>query len=38
MQADLLARLDEMTMEDLCREAAGKKVCRADETRPDFEI
>jgi Rrf2 family protein len=38
MQADLLTRLDAMTMEDLCREAADKKVRRADEGLPDFEI
>jgi Rrf2 family protein len=38
MQADLLTRLDAMTMEDLCREAARKKVRRADEAPPDFDI
>jgi Rrf2 family protein len=38
MQADLLTRLDAMTMEDLCREAVRKKVRRADEAPPDFEI
>ncbi|MGM0586349.1 MAG: RrF2 family transcriptional regulator [Pseudomonadota bacterium] len=38
VQADLLRRLDRITMEDLCRQASEKGVRRADETRPDFTI
>jgi Rrf2 family iron-sulfur cluster assembly transcriptional regulator len=38
MQAGLLASLDAITMEDLCREAVEKKVRRADEAPADFEI
>ncbi|MFT4792950.1 MAG: Rrf2 family protein [Paracoccaceae bacterium] len=38
MQAGLLASLDAITMEDLCREAVKKKVRRADEAPADFEI
>ena len=38
MQADLLARLDRVTMEDLCRKAGALKVPRAGEETPDFTI
>ncbi len=38
MQEDLLARLDKITMEDLCRRAAACKVPRAGEEKPDFTI
>ncbi|MGG7565859.1 RrF2 family transcriptional regulator [Rhodovulum sp. DZ06] len=38
LQGDLLSRLDAVTMEDLCREAAARGVRRADEARADFEI
>jgi Rrf2 family transcriptional regulator, iron-sulfur cluster assembly transcription factor len=36
--ADLLERLDRITMDDLCREAEEKGVPRAGETRADFAI
>ena len=38
LQEDVLARLDRITMEDLCREARARGVPRADEIKPDFEI
>jgi Rrf2 family transcriptional regulator, iron-sulfur cluster assembly transcription factor len=38
MQQELLARLDEVTMEDLCRRAGALNVPRADESAPDFTI
>lgn len=38
LQAEMLARLDGLSMEDLCQEAALKGVRRADEVRADFEI
>lgn len=38
VEADILARLDTITMEDLCREAEAKGIARADETRADFAI
>lgn len=38
LQEDLMTRLDGITMEDLCRDAAERGVRRADEARPDFHI
>jgi Rrf2 family iron-sulfur cluster assembly transcriptional regulator len=38
IQADLLDRLDAITMEDLCREAETSGVPRAGETPADFTI
>ena len=38
MQRDLLARLDKVTMEDLCRAAETRGVPRARERTPDFTI
>ncbi|MEM9010142.1 MAG: Rrf2 family transcriptional regulator [Pseudomonadota bacterium] len=38
VQRDILARLDAITMEDLCREAEMKRVPRADDASVDFTI
>jgi Rrf2 family protein len=38
VQAEILARLDTVTMEDLCAEASAKGISRADGTLPDFSI
>lgn len=38
LQAELLERLDALTMEDLCRDAARERVRRADDIRADFDI
>ena len=38
MQRDILARLDKVTMEDLCRAAEAKGVARARAKTPDFTI
>lgn len=38
LQAELLARMDEITMEDLCARARDAGVPRADDAKPDFAI
>ena len=38
MQEDLMVRLDQITIEDLCRRATGLGIERAGETKIDFTI
>lgn len=38
IEAEILRRFDAVTMEDLCREARGQGIPRADGSVPDFSI
>jgi Rrf2 family protein len=38
IEADILSRFDAITMEDLCRQARGQGIARADGTLPDYSI
>ena len=38
IEAEILRRFDAITMEDLCRQARGQGIPRADGTVPDFSI